>query len=93
MKEIKKNFVEIETSNMDGMKTWWETAKGTYEENVKKMTEKYNAWFTAVREVEKTFNPETFEITTKEIRRTEWKNVEYIKNKGWKREVVETIAK
>ena len=34
-----------------------------------------------------------FTTTTKEIRRTEWKNVEYIKNKGWKREAVETIAK
>jgi hypothetical protein len=39
----------------------------TYEEAVKML----NGYNDAVREVEKTFDPETFKITEKEIRKTE----------------------
>lgn len=78
MKNIIKNFVEIEISDMEGRRYEWIAAKRTYEEEVKAL----DNWTRAVRVVEKTFNPETFEITEREIKRTE---------RNWKGEVKEIV--
>ena len=67
MKNIVKNFVEIEIADMEGRNYKWVTAKRTYEEEVKAL----DNWTRAVRVVEKTFDPETFKITEREIKRTE----------------------
>lgn len=64
---MKKNFVEIYVLDMEGRNGEWERTNKTYEEAVKGL----NGYVDKVREVEKTFDPETFEITVREIRRTE----------------------
>ncbi len=83
MKNITKNFIEIYVLDTEGRNGEWIVTEKTYEDAVKG----FNGYRIAVREVEKTFNPETFEITVKEIKRTEtrynWKTRET--------EVVETI--
>lgn len=83
MMNITKTFTETYNLDMEGRYGKWNTTTKTYEEAVKD----FNGWMTAVREVEKTFNPETFEITVKVIRETEnrfnWET--------WTHEAVETI--
>lgn len=83
MKNITKTFIETYNLDGEGRKGEWNTTTKTYEEAVKG----FNGWMTAVREVEKTFNPETFEITVKVIRETEnrfdWTT--------WTNKAVETI--
>ena len=83
MKNITKKFIETYNLDMEGRNGEWNTTEKTYEEAVKA----FNGWMTAVREVEKTFNPETFEITVKVLKETENK---YNWNTG-KREAVEKI--
>lgn len=67
MKNITKKFIETYNLDMEGRHGEWNTTEKTYEEAVKA----FDGWMTAVRMVEKTFNPETFEITTKVIKETE----------------------
>lgn len=67
MKNITKKFIETYNLDMEGRSGEWTTTTKTYEEAVKG----FNGWMTAVREVEKTFDPETFEITVKVLRVTE----------------------
>lgn len=68
---ISKIFTQKYISNDCEAREWeWVDTKETYEELVKKLAEKWDAWFEAVRVVEKTFDAETFEITTKVIKRT-----------------------
>lgn len=83
MKNITKKFIETYNLDMEGRNGEWNTTEKTYEEAVKA----FNGWMTAVREVEKTFNPETFEITVKVLKETENK---YNWTTG-KREAVERI--
>jgi hypothetical protein len=83
MKNITKKFTETYNLDMEGRNGEWNTTEKTYEEAVKG----FNGWMTAVREVEKIFNPETFEITVKVLKETENK---YNWNTG-KREAVERI--
>ena len=83
MKNITKKFTETYNLDMEGRNGEWNTTEKTYEEAVKG----FNGWMTAVREVEKTFNPETFEITVKVLKETENR---YNWNTG-KREAVERI--
>ena len=83
MKNITKKFTETYNLDMEGRNGTWNTTEKTYEEAVKA----FNGWMTAVREVEKTFNPETFEIIVKVLKETENR---YNWNMG-KREAVERI--
>ena len=83
MKNITKKFTETYNLDMEGRNGEWNTTEKTYEEAVKG----FNGWMTAVREVEKTFNPETFEIIVKVLKETENR---YNWNTG-KREAVERI--
>lgn len=83
MTNITKTFTETYNLDMEGRRGEWNTTTKTYEEAVKD----FNGWMTAVREVEKTFNPETFEITIKVIRETE----NHYNRETGKREAVETI--
>jgi hypothetical protein len=64
MKNITKTFTETYNLDMEGRHGEWKITEKTYEEAVKA----FDGWMTAVRMVEKTFNPETFEITTKVIK-------------------------
>lgn len=66
MTTITKTFTEIYTLDMEGRHGEWRKTDKTYEEAVKMM----DGWNDAVREVEKIFNPDTFEITEREIRKT-----------------------
>ena len=67
MKNITKRFIEIYRLDMEGRRGWWEGTDKTYDEAVAAM----DGWNDAVREVEKTFHPDTFEITERTIRKTE----------------------
>lgn len=67
MKNITKTFTETYNLDMEGRHGEWRVTAKTYEEAVKD----FDGWMTAVREVEKTFDPETFEITEKVLRETE----------------------
>jgi len=64
---MKKTFVEIYVLDIEGRNGDWRRTDKAYDEAVKGM----NGYVDAVREVEKIFNPDTFEITVREIRRTE----------------------
>lgn len=67
---ITKNFVQIYISDDCEARNWdWKDTDFAYEAEVKRLAEKWNGWFKAVRVVKKIFNPETFELTTKEIKR------------------------
>ena len=78
-----KTFVETYNMDGEGRKGTWNVTTKTYEEAIKD----FNGWMTAVRVAEKTFDPETFTITTKVLKETEnaynWKKGTY--------EAVETI--
>ena len=62
-----KNFVQIYVLDMEGRNGEWHDTKKSYDEATKGL----NGFTEAVREVMKTFDPETFTITEKEIRRTD----------------------
>jgi len=84
MANITKNFIQVDRA-MDcecRRYAWCDTDK-TYEEAV----EGLDVYTDGVREVEKTFNPDTFEITVKVIRETDYK---YNWDKG-EYEVVEKV--
>lgn len=66
MKNITKNFVEIDLADMEGKRSDWTVVDMTYEEAVARL--KDDPFINAVRIVEKTFNPDTFKITNKVIR-------------------------
>lgn len=68
MKNITKTFTEIYTLDMEGRYGDWTTTNKTYEEAVKA----FDNYVTGARIVEKTFNPDTFEITTKVIREAKY---------------------
>lgn len=84
MTKITKTFTETYNLDMEGRHGEWKTTTKTYEEAMKD----FDGWMTAVRMVEKTFDPETFEITTKVIKTTEnrydWNTREWV--------VVETLG-
>ena len=65
--KISKIFVQVYELDMEGRNGTWCDTSDSYETAVKKI----DAWNHAVRMIEKTFDPETFTITTKEIKRTE----------------------
>ena len=67
MMNITKNFIEIYRLDEEGRHGEWETTDLTYEGAVATM----DGWNDAVREVEKTFDPDTFKITVRVIRETE----------------------
>lgn len=66
MKNITKKFVEIFTMDMEGRSGEYYATNKTYEE-AKKMIDCYCP---RVREIEKTFNPDTFTITIKVLKET-----------------------
>ena len=67
MKNIIKAFVQVYISDMEGRSYEWVNTTKTYEEAVNTL----DNWTRAVRVVEKTFDPETFIITEREVKRTE----------------------
>lgn len=68
---ISKIFTEVNVSNDCEARDWsWETSKTTYSEAVADLKAKWDAWFRGVRLVEKTFDSDTFEITTRVIKET-----------------------
>ena len=66
MTNITKTFTEIYRLDMEGRHGEWVATAKTYDEAVATL----DGWNDAVREVEKTFDPETFTITEKVIRET-----------------------
>lgn len=83
MKNIVKTFVEIYVLDMEGRYGEWQTTNKTYEEAIKDI----NNWNDRVRMVEKTFDPETFIITEREIKHTE----KVYKGWFWDGEIKEVI--
>ena len=75
MKNITKTFVQREIAlDCEGRRWDWEDMNETYEAlEEKNLKEGKGGYVGAIREVEKTFNPETFKITIKVIRGREWK--------------------
>lgn len=73
MENITKKFVEIFTMDMEGRSGEYYATSKTYEE-AKKMIDCYCP---RVREIEKTFHPDTFTITIKVLKETvreyDWK--------------------
>ena len=70
MTTISKIFTQKHISNDCEAREWeWADTEETYEELAEKLT-KWDGWFDAVALVEKTFDPETFTITTKVIKTT-----------------------
>jgi len=67
MKNIIKTFVEVYELDMEGRRGEWKPTTLTHDEAVKTL----DPWTDAVRTVEKTFDPETFTITERVLRRTE----------------------
>lgn len=68
---ISKIFVEVRISNDDEGRDWsWETTTKTYEKAVENLKAKWDGWFNGVRLVEKSFDSDTFEITTRVIKET-----------------------
>jgi len=67
MKNITKTFVQAYISDMEGRYYKWINTTKTYEEAVNTI----DNWTSAIRVMEKTFDPETFIITEREIKRTE----------------------
>ena len=67
MMNITKTFTQIYRLDMDGRYGEWYNTDKTYEEVVKEL----GCWVTGARVIEKTFNPDTFEITENVIKETE----------------------
>ena len=72
MNEIRKIFAEYYLTDEEGRTGKWVTFNGTYAEAVAKYFTKYNPYIDEVREVEKVFKPDTFEIKVNPIRETTW---------------------
>lgn len=73
MKNITKNFTQkYVAQDCEGRYWKWEDTNEIYETLEKKYLEKRDSYVNAIREVEKTFDPETFKITLKTIRGREW---------------------
>ena len=69
---ITKIFTQEHTSDDCEGRYWsWADTDKTYEELAAQLAAEWNGWFDAVRLVEKTFDDETFKITTKVIKTTE----------------------
>lgn len=72
MNTITKTFTQMYTSTDMEARYWeWVDTKETYEDMAAYLGTKWNPWWSAVRLVEKTFDPETFTISTKVIKTTE----------------------
>ena len=68
---ITKKFVQEHHATDCEARHWdWVDTDRTYDEAVDKLKEKWDGWFDSVRLVEKTFNSDTFDITTKVIKTT-----------------------
>lgn len=81
---ITKNFVEIYETDTSGYNGEWVVTDKTYAAAIKML----DGWRDAVRVVEKTFNPDTFEITTRTLRKIE---KDYEGNYAWHGKLKETI--
>ena len=76
MNTITKTFIQRHVSTDIEARYWdWADSKLTYDEAVARLAAKWDPWCDAVRIVEKTFDPETFTISTKVVKTTE--------RKGW----------
>lgn len=67
MKNITKTFVQAHISDMEGRSYKWVNITETYEEAVRTL----DNWTNAVRVIEKTFDPETFTVAEREVKRTD----------------------
>lgn len=68
---INKMFVEVQVSDDCEARYWgWKTTTRTYEKAVEDLKAEWDGWFDGVRLVEKTFDSDTFEITTRVIKET-----------------------
>lgn len=81
---ITKNFVEIYEMDTSGYNGEWVVTDKTYAAAIKML----DGWRDAARVVEKTFNPDTFEITTRVLRKTE---KDYEDDYTWHGKLKETI--
>lgn len=89
---ISKLFIQNYVSHDCEARDWfWVDAKedATYEELVERLASEWNGWWDGVRIVEKTFNDETFKITTKVIKTTRRTYKHYTWDGGVE-EIVET---
>lgn len=86
MEKIIKTFVQNYVSHdCEAREYAWEDVNITYEEAKANCN---NAWCEGARVVEKTFNPETFKITTKVLKT--WRK-EQVGEKRYNREYVERV--
>ena len=68
---ITKTFTQIHVSHDCEGRYWdWEDTNKNYEELAEELRTKWDGWFDAVAIVEKTFDDETFTITTKMLKKT-----------------------
>ena len=66
MEKMVKTFTMVYApDDFEGRYSDWCNTKSTYEEAVKKLSTEENPWFSKVAIVEKTFDPETFTVSTK----------------------------
>lgn len=71
MENITKTFIQYNEYDQDGRYAEWHNFKNqniTFEEAMEHLKKVYCGFYTKVRMIEKTFNPETFIITTKTLR-------------------------
>jgi hypothetical protein len=67
--ELKRIFTQKHISHDCEARDWeWVNTKSTYEDIKNYIKSEWNAWINGVRVVEKTFNDETFEITTEVLK-------------------------
>lgn len=84
MEMITKTFVQVDSADdCEGRYYSWKDVDMTYEEVIAR----FDGFWTGARVVEKTFNPETFEITYRVLKET---NRKYNWDKR-KYEIIETI--
>lgn len=70
---ITKKFVQrYIAEDCEGRRYAWKDTEKTYEELKARYLENRDTYVDAIREVEKTFNAETFKITEKTIRMLKW---------------------
>lgn len=68
---ITKTFTQIHVSHDCEARSWnWEDTNNDYTTEAEELRTKWDGWFDGVRIVEKTFDDETFTITTKAIKTT-----------------------
>ena len=66
---ITKTFIQKHIARDCEARNWdWEDTNENYEVLIERLKNKWNGWFDGVRVVEKTFDAETFIITTKAIK-------------------------